>query len=712
MRQVRVARVYESLRTAHLERFAVMAPATVLYHGTRYDYDLSVLPDGVPVPRQVSRPAAVRELLTGGYDVVELNEPLMTRRWPDLLAQLVAARLAPRRRALAVAYCIGLTDPADELAARLPRPLARLATRVVLGVLVRGFDRLAFGTQGCYDLVAGYVPHRVLARRAAVFPALPTACDCPPGEREPGTVLFVGAFSERKGVRQLLAGWEALGAGAQGLRLHLIGKGPLLEHVQHWAAGRDEVRVDVDPPRSLVHEALRRAHVLVLLSQRVGAWREQVGLPLVEGLGHGCEVVTTSETGLAGWLQAHGHEVLAPTAPASQVAQALARAAGSPRDAGQVLADLPTTDSRIAADRWLLRPPTGRGQETAMTGTSDVRATVLFAPGKGPQAWARRHAQSPVPGRWPYGLDGLEQGGAQVSAVELRPPSAAARLARRASAGRVSALRPATRVAGDLLCWDEQTAAQIHGTVRGERLLSGVIWVTDRLDRPEAAADVARTRDLLRGLDGLWTLSRPQVDVLAQWLGPDAPPVSFLRFGVDPDFYGFAPYQQAEPMVVSIGGDRDRDPRTLFAALEIVRSERPDVRVVVQSSSKEPAPEGIEVLAHVPHAQVAELYARASVVAVATRPNQHVSGMTVALEAMSTGRPVVISDTPGMDDYVDETTGRVVPVADPAAMAAQILALLADRGTAGTLGAAGRAAVEDRFTSTAMCRDLLGILAR
>jgi glycosyltransferase involved in cell wall biosynthesis len=81
----------------------------------------------------------------------------------------------------------------------------------------------------------------------------------------------------------------------------VIGAGRLLPEVRAWADGRDDVDLEIDPPRARVHEAMRESSVLVLLSQPHGHWREQVGLPIVEGLAHGCEVVTTSETGLASW---------------------------------------------------------------------------------------------------------------------------------------------------------------------------------------------------------------------------------------------------------------------------------------------------------------------------------------------------------------------------------------------------------------------------
>jgi glycosyltransferase involved in cell wall biosynthesis len=353
----RRVRIYHSIRTANLERFRTMTPAAVLYVHRRYDFD-PAMAEQAPHVRRLGRLATVVHLLRTEYDAVELNEPLALARWADLAAQITAVRLRDavhRRRTTIGAYCIGLSDPVERLTARRPVPtaLARRWTRLVLGFLVRGTDRLAMGTDGTLTLLGRYVAADVLAPRVRLFPAVPAPCGCPPAARSAGTVVFVGAFAERKGIRQLMGAWERLPADA-GLRLRLLGKGRLLEEVRAWTAGRPDVDLVVDPPRDEIHATLRAAHVLVLLSQRAGAWREQVGLPIVEGLAHGCEIVTTDETGLAPWLDEHGHQVVPAAASSAEVATAIRHAAASTRSADQVCADLPEEDTRWAADRWLL----------------------------------------------------------------------------------------------------------------------------------------------------------------------------------------------------------------------------------------------------------------------------------------------------------------------------------------------------------------------
>jgi glycosyltransferase involved in cell wall biosynthesis len=90
------------------------------------------------------------------------------------------------------------------------------------------------------------------------------------------------------------------------------------------------VSVIVDPPRAEVHELLRSSAVVAMPSVRRPGWREQIGLPLVEGLTHGCRVVTTTETGLADDLREHpAVELTTPGDPAS-LAEGLRRAMEGP----------------------------------------------------------------------------------------------------------------------------------------------------------------------------------------------------------------------------------------------------------------------------------------------------------------------------------------------------------------------------------------------
>jgi glycosyltransferase involved in cell wall biosynthesis len=335
-----------------------------------------------------------------------------------------------------------------------------------------------------------------------------------------------------------------------------------------------------------------------------------------------------------------------------------------------------------------------------------VDVGVVFPEGRGVARWAERDATSPVPGRWPYGLDGLASPGLTLTDHEVRPAS---RLATQAYARGLALPTFGGPTVDVAITWEESLAVAMRSQVRARRHACGVIWATDAVAAGTVTPAVHAARTALRGMDALWTLARPQVERVESWLGDGHPPVHHLPFGVDTEFYAPSAYPE-QPLVTSIGGDRDRDPETLYGALELVLRARPDVRVVIGSKSPLPVPAGVERHEFIPHDEVRRLFARASVVAIATRPNWHVSGMTVALEAGACARPVVTCATPGMDDYVvPGETGELVPPQDSEAMAAAILGLLDDRDRAARMGRAAREHVVARHSTSVMCDALRAI---
>jgi glycosyltransferase involved in cell wall biosynthesis len=167
--------------------------------------------------------------------------------------------------------------------------------------------------------------------------------------------LFLGSLEQRKGFPVLSDAWTTNAESGYFIgRLTILGKGPLeaaaLELKSAWPS---DVEVMLDPPRTLIHEALRGTDYLVLMSQPEARWREQIGLPLLEALAHGVHVVTTEESGLAPWLEANGHTVLASSCGAAKLACTLRALSEARIDPESILAKLPERDQRIVADQWL-----------------------------------------------------------------------------------------------------------------------------------------------------------------------------------------------------------------------------------------------------------------------------------------------------------------------------------------------------------------------
>jgi glycosyltransferase involved in cell wall biosynthesis len=356
------ARIYQSVRTAHLERAHELSPASIYFQVKRYDFDAE-LADGLDLIN-TGRAAMAWSLLRSGVCELEVNEPLMRAGVASGVVAIAAVRLSARLRgkpSRVVSYAIENRSPFAQTPGASTRSRVRAAVEVRLARLVaRQLDHIAYGTAGSAELYEAELGYQLRGAAADVVTALPSACDClsvATGTEQPAseTVLFLGAFSARKGIGELMMAWPDVLRARPQARLQLIGKGQLQPEVLAFAAEHDSVEVLLDPPRTQIHAALRAASVLVLLSQPAPHWREQVGLPIIEALAHGCRVVTTTETGLAEWLSAHGHPTFAADSAPTTVAAVIGGLLQQPANArrSEVLGTLPSRDSRLAADDLL-----------------------------------------------------------------------------------------------------------------------------------------------------------------------------------------------------------------------------------------------------------------------------------------------------------------------------------------------------------------------
>ncbi|MDR5701480.1 glycosyltransferase family 4 protein [Agromyces aerolatus] len=315
-------------------------------------------------------------------------------------------------------------------------------------------------------------------------------------------------------------------------------------------------------------------------------------------------------------------------------------------------------------------------------------------------AWRAEHARGERPDATPYGLHKLAELGYDVLFAPQRRSTPAELMM--AAASRAPGGSP-ERIA---LSWDEFTAVHMAGQERGSRRATGVIWAVDMLASKDVRirARLAYLRRVLRGFDLVWCLSEAQVAPLRAWLGAEGPMVRALRFGVDTDFFSKAPLDSSAT-VLSVGNDRDRDTVTLVRGLELLKAHVPELEVRIQTRHEVELPSDFVRLPWMSHTELRAEIERATVMVLATRPNLHVSGMTASLEAMSVGRPVVLTNTPGADQYVvPGLHGELATVTDPQSLFASVLHVLNSDPVA--YGDRARSAVETGMTSTHMVRQL------
>lgn len=325
---------------------------------------------------------------------------------------------------------------------------------------------------------------------------------------------------------------------------------------------------------------------------------------------------------------------------------------------------------------------------SSTVGAKDVR--VHYARGLDAEEWQRRHAAGEVPDRWPYGLHGLSTEGT----TPVRPRDSVALRSVRKLAGGYDWYRLLS--SGDAaVCWDERAGVPV--ALSGVPTLTGVIWLTEH-NRREHWTDGLARRALSRST--VFVLSPLQLPVIhARW-GVSPAQSHFVPFGVDDTFW--QPLDGQSSGVLVVGNDRHRDHPTAIRAVA-------EAGASLTLVTKQDLP-----VAHVPflsHRDLRQAYADHAVVALATGPNVHASGVTVLLEAMACARPVVATRGGGLEEYLTPEAGLLVPPGDASAMAAAIRQLLADPRRAAAMGQAGRVQVRERYNTRTMAATLGRLLA-
>jgi glycosyltransferase involved in cell wall biosynthesis len=231
----------------------------------------------------------------------------------------------------------------------------------------------------------------------------------------------------------------------------------------------------------------------------------------------------------------------------------------------------------------------------------------------------------------------------------------------------------------------------------------------------EDAAGPTLTRRLLDSADWVTACSRASLEQVRGFEPGIAERSSWIPNGLEPASPPSAPPAAGEPLVVGLGRlSPEKGFDVLLRAFARLRRAEPRARLVLAGRGVEEGAlvalarelgiaEAIDFHGWVRAADVPELLDRANVVAVPSREEGF--GMT-ALEAAMRGRPVVATRTGGLPEVVDDgVTGVLVAPEAPDQLASAIASLLADRGRAARLGAAGRERAERLFSEERLLRE-------
>ena len=157
----------------------------------------------------------------------------------------------------------------------------------------------------------------------------------------------------------------------------------------------------------------------------------------------------------------------------------------------------------------------------------------------------------------------------------------------------------------------------------------------------------------------------------------------------------------ATPLAVCVGRMcRQKGQDVLLAAWPAVLATIADAELVLvgdgpdEDDMRDRAPDSVRVVGATP--DVRRWYAAADVV---VQPSRWEAGAPLTvLEALATGRSVVVSDVPGAGEVITDDMGALCPPDDAAALAEAVIARLADGALATAEGLAGARVVAQRLS--------------
>jgi glycosyltransferase involved in cell wall biosynthesis len=230
------------------------------------------------------------------------------------------------------------------------------------------------------------------------------------------------------------------------------------------------------------------------------------------------------------------------------------------------------------------------------------------------------------------------------------------------------------------------------------------VGLPERLAQLRGASARRLYRRALRRTRAIVSYAESEVAWLRDWLGPGAPPVVFVPFGVD--VHEFRPGNHGAAVdVVSVGADPHRD----FELLAGIAARHPELSFSIVASRALPnLPANVSFERDLSLEQVRDRLAAARVVALPVKPNSYSGATTVLLQAMALAKPVVVSRTDAIATGYGLEDGVNCRLVAPDAFEQALLETLADPGT---LGARARATVERSFSWERYTSALWDILA-
>jgi len=203
-------------------------------------------------------------------------------------------------------------------------------------------------------------------------------------------------------------------------------------------------------------------------------------------------------------------------------------------------------------------------------------------------------------------------------------------------------------------------------------------------------------------LDHVLCLSEQSKRELERDYGMDRSRITVIGSRVDTEFFTPDPAAVVQRQVCAAGAiNRDYDTLiTAMTPLNVPTKIAADTawRYSAGVTEQRELPSFVEMRSWGTYVKLRELYATSAIVVVPLGKPM-LSGVTVALEAMAMGKPVILTRNPYVEDFITHgETGYFVPPGDPEAIQNLVRRLLDDPSEAERVGVRARDSVLSRFT--------------
>ena len=249
-------------------------------------------------------------------------------------------------------------------------------------------------------------------------------------------------------------------------------------------------------------------------------------------------------------------------------------------------------------------------------------------------------------------------------------------------------------------------AGSIKFARRSDRPLVSWFFNTEGLTSlPKRSA----ARLALRHVDRFIVHSTRETESYADLLGLPSDRFVYVPFQYGATVETEAPVDQDEPYVFATGSGY-RDYETFFAAMQTL-----GYRTLVLASDRVLAgltvPPNVEILEQITRPEIRRLVRHARVNVVPLNDGATTAGIVTIVETFRHGRSLVISDRPGIDDYIiDGKNALCTRLYDSRSMADAIEAMWTDHQYRHDLDEAALRFAEDNCTDEAAARSLVRVL--